>query len=224
MQIFLSASAVSLVAKAAWCAKFELSPEQAEPITRALTTCPTQWARLKIPAWEENCENPLTVITIISWLALCQTLNLLEQLFSAVWQNKANSGIFFSFLLFTCAFFPWWFYTWCRELRMKGRGYALLMLCIWESRNLKNKSALWQAEHARSVGCFQMNGKRNEVKREIGVDTAERRMQMCRLKVTHQQWRTDSMFPSSRRTWRRLAYGAFNIGTDWQEDVPSQLR
>lgn len=53
MQIFLSAWAVLLVAKAAWRTEFELSPGQAEPITLALT-CPTPTARLKIPAWEEN--------------------------------------------------------------------------------------------------------------------------------------------------------------------------
>lgn len=42
MQIFLSAGAVLLVAKAAWHIGFEPSPGQPEPITRALTTCPTQ--------------------------------------------------------------------------------------------------------------------------------------------------------------------------------------
>lgn len=49
-QIFLSAWAVLLVAKAAWRTEFEPSPGQAEPITRALTTCPTPTARQKIPA------------------------------------------------------------------------------------------------------------------------------------------------------------------------------
>lgn len=50
MQIFPSAGAVLLVAKAAWHIGFELSPVQPEPITPALTTCPTPTSSLKIPA------------------------------------------------------------------------------------------------------------------------------------------------------------------------------
>lgn len=101
VQIFLSALTVLLVAKAAWRTKFELSPEKAEPITWALTTCPAPTARLKIPAWEEKCECPLAVINIISWLAPFQTLNLLALLFSAVC-DKAKQTVVFSFSVYIC--------------------------------------------------------------------------------------------------------------------------
>lgn len=77
MQIFLSAQAVLLVAKAVWRTEFELSPGQAEPITRALTTCPTPTARLKIPVLGKKPEYPLAVITVIS-MAASQKLDTLN--------------------------------------------------------------------------------------------------------------------------------------------------
>lgn len=76
---------VLLEAKAGWRATFKSNPGQAEPITQALTTCPTQTSRLNIPTQKENLECPLAVITIISSMAFLQkALNLTARVLSAV--------------------------------------------------------------------------------------------------------------------------------------------
>lgn len=68
-QIFVSAVAVSLAAEAAWHTECEQSTGQAEPITAALTTCPTPAARIKIPAFrgqkKEKLTHTLAVMTVI---------------------------------------------------------------------------------------------------------------------------------------------------------------
>lgn len=77
-QIFVSAVAVSLAAEAAWHTECEQSTGQAEPITAALTTCPTPTARIKIPALrgqkKEKLTHTLAVMTVIFWLASSQNL------------------------------------------------------------------------------------------------------------------------------------------------------